>query len=288
MRIRCGIGIGSVMVFAACQPKQQTSSSGDSTAVASTAAAPAGPNMVTVHARDFSYDAPDQIPAGLTTVRLVNDGPGLHHVVLIRLDSAKTLSDLRTALQTHGPLPPWAVLLGGPNAGDPKTETNATVDLVAGNYVMLCFVDIPGGVPHFAKGMIRPLTVTPGTGPSAPPPTADVVVTLSDYKFDLSQPLTAGTHTIKVETSAGQPHELLLLRLDAGKTAKDLLSWMPKMQGPPPAHSLGGVTPTAAGHPVYFTVSLTPGKYVLFCFLPDAGDGKPHFLHGMSKSFDVT
>jgi hypothetical protein len=113
-------------------------------------------------------------------------------------------------------------------------------------------------------------------------------VTLSDYKFDLSQPMTSGTHTIKVESTAGQPHELVLFRMDAGRSAKDLLGWMPKMQGPPPGHALGGVTPMEAGHAVYFTVNLTPGKYALFCFLPDAGDGKPHFVHGMMQSIDVT
>lgn len=274
-----------------CQPKHDAASGGDSSAVAAApagaAAAPAAPVIVTVHARDFAYDAPDQIEAGMTTFHLVNDGPGLHHLVLIRLDSAKTAADLQAATKNPGPLPGWAVLSGGPNAADAKGESTATVDLVPGNYVMLCFVDVPNGVPHFAKGMVRPLTVTPATTASAAAPASDLVVSLSDYSFALSQPLTAGQHTIKVETAPGQPHELVLIRLDAGKTAKDVFSWMEKMHGPPPGHVVGGASPSAAGTPVYVSINLVPGKYLLVCFLPDRKDGKPHFTHGMIKTVDI-
>ncbi len=283
---RVGIVAGLMCALGACQPKHDAASSGDSAAVAAAPVAAPTPAIVTVHARDFAYDAPDQIAAGMTTFHLVNDGPGLHHLVLIRLDSAKTAADLQAAIKNPGPLPGWAVLSGGPNAAEPKGESTATIGLAPGNYVMLCFVDVPNGVPHFAKGMVRPLTVTPATTAGAAAPAADEVVSLSDYSFALSQPLTAGQHTIKVETAPGQPHELVLIRLDPGKTAKDLLAWMPKMQGKPPGHVLGGASPSASGSPVYVSIDLVPGKYVLICFLPDK-DGKPHFMHGMMQTVDI-
>jgi hypothetical protein len=45
-------------------------------AVASdTAAASAGPSAVTIITTDYSFDAPAELPAGLTTFRLVNQGP---------------------------------------------------------------------------------------------------------------------------------------------------------------------------------------------------------------------
>jgi hypothetical protein len=284
-----GVGRAALLMCAlgACQPKQDAAIGADSAAVAAAPAAASTPAVVTVHARDFAYDAPDHIAAGMTTFRLVNDGPGLHHLVLVRLDSAKTAADLQTAMQKPGPFPGWAVLAGGPNAVDPATESTATVDLVAGNYVMICFVDVPNGVPHFAKGMVRPLTVTASTTASAPAPAADMIITLSDYQFGLSKPLTAGPHVLRVDTKPGQPHELVLVRLEPGKTQKDLLGWMQKMQGPPPGHVVGGASPSAAGAPVYVAVNLLPGKYLLICFLPDATDGKPHAAHGMVQSFDV-
>lgn len=283
------VGAAAVLMCAlgACQPKHDAASGGDSATVAVAPAAAAAPAIVTVHARDFAYDAPDQIAAGMTTFHLVNDGPGLHHLVLIRLDSAKTVADLQVAIKNPGPLPGWAVLAGGPNAAAPKGESVATVDLGPGNYVMLCFVDVPNGVPHFAEGMVRPLTVTPVTTASAAAPPADAVVSLSDYSFALSQPLTAGRHTIKVEVAPGQPHELVFIRLGPGKTAKDLVAWMPKMKGPPPGEVVGGASPSISGSPVYVSVDLAPGKYVLICFLPDGKDGKPHFTHGMMKTVDI-
>jgi hypothetical protein len=35
------------------------------------------------------------------------------------------------------------------------------------------------------------------------------------------------------------------------------------------------------------TLTLTAGEYGLLCFIPDAKDGKPHFVHGMIKQFVV-
>ena len=34
-------------------------------------------------------------------------------------------------------------------------------------------------------------------------------------------------------------------------------------------------------------VDLTPGEYALLCFVPDAGDGKPHVAHGMVRQVTV-
>jgi hypothetical protein len=53
------------------------------------------------------------------------------------------------------------------------------------------------------------------------------------------------------------------------------------MAGPPPAHFLGGVSPIAVRQENELALTLTPGHYVLLCFVPDAVDGKPHLAHGM-------
>jgi hypothetical protein len=211
---------------------------------------------------------------------------------LVRLDSGRTYEELQKALKRPGPPPRWMVPVGGPNAPDPKSEANATQEMVPGNYAIFCFVDLPEKVPHFMKGMSRPLTVTPKTGVTAAAltsaPKADVVVRLVDYNFELSAPLTAGQHTFEVRTDAQQPHEIELVRLAPGKTGKDLLDWFGKMKGPPPGQALGGVAGVVAGTPVYFTADLTPGEYLLICFISDAKDGKPHFAHGMMKTVRVS
>src|SRR5678815_1314216 len=54
--------------------------------------------VVTIHAKDFSFDAPKSIPAGLTTFRLVNDGAQLHHASIIKLEQGKTMADFEALL----------------------------------------------------------------------------------------------------------------------------------------------------------------------------------------------
>src|SRR3989442_9806390 len=43
------------------------------------------PSVVTIIASDYAFGAPDTIPAGLTTFRLVNQWKELHHASLVRL-----------------------------------------------------------------------------------------------------------------------------------------------------------------------------------------------------------
>jgi hypothetical protein len=279
----------AVLVMAACTPKENASvAKPDSAAAAATTAPAPAPQVVTIHAKDFAFDAPANISAGVITFKLINDGPNLHHAVIVRLDSGKTVADLEAELAKPATPPTWAVFMGGPNAPDPTRESNATLDLGPGNYVMLCLVDVPGGVPHFAKGMIHPFTVSAApAGAKAVAPTPDMTVTLSDYAFDLSKPLTAGTHTFEVKNSASQMHEIELVRLAPGKTADQFMGWIAKPAGPPPGSAVGGVAPFV-GTPIYFTADITPGNYVLICFVPDAKDGKPHFMHGMMKTITVS
>ena len=68
-------------------------------------------------AHDYGFSGPDRIPAGLTTVRIVNQGRDLHHVQFVKLLRGKTAADFRAAIATDpGRLPGWAELAGGPNA----------------------------------------------------------------------------------------------------------------------------------------------------------------------------
>lgn len=250
----------------------------------------ARPQVVAVHGLDFAFDAPSTISAGTVTVNFVNDGHALHQAQLVRLDSGRTVGDLQAALGQSGPLPRWVIFVGGPNAVDPGLTGNATLVMSPGNYALLCVVNVPDGVPHYARGMIRAFTVsaTGATGNTAAAPTADVVVTLDDYKFILSKPLAAGTHTFEVRNPDDQPHEIELIRLAPGKTIADMLAWLQKPNGPPPRQALGGEAIIApAGGPVYFTAALTPGDYAFLCFVPDTGDGKPHFMHGMVLPFTI-
>jgi hypothetical protein len=284
----------AALALAACAAHDESAATADPAAAAPAGGTPATPvantgaaNVVTITATDYAFQAPDTIPAGLTTLRLAAQGQELHHATLIRLDPGKTLADFMQAMQAGGPPPAWMHEVGGPNPPAPGGHAETTQLLEPGEYVVVCFVPSPDGQPHVAKGMVKGLTVVPAAGPAAAEPVADVVMRLDDYKFTLSTPLTAGRHLIRVENDAEQPHEVSLVRLAPGKTAQEMVSWVEKPEGPPPGEPLGGVAGMRRGTVAYFPVDLTPGEYALVCFIPDHRDGKPHFAHGMIQQVTV-
>ena len=98
-----------------------------------------------------------------------------------------------------------------------------------------------------------------------------------------SQPLQAGRQTIRVKNTAEQSHEVVINKLQPGKKPAAMLAWMEKMEGPPPGAPIGGTTPMARGEENIITVDLPAGEYGLLCFVSDAKDGKPHFMHEWSR-----
>lgn len=247
----------------------------------------AGGAAVTVVASEYRFDVPRTLPAGRTAFHLVNHGQQVHHLTLIHLLQGKTLADVKAVLAKPGPVPAWAVLVGGPNAVNPGGSSDAVVDLEPGRYVLGCFVPGPDGVPHMMKGMLQDLTVTAAEGKAAPEAKPDMTMRLANYAFTLSGRLTAGEHRLLVRNADTQWHEFALVRLDPGKTAGDLLSWAHAMKGPPPGAFEGGASPLAPGQQNEILLKLRPGRYALVCFLEDATDGKPHFMHGMVQEVRV-
>ena len=281
------IGLIAAGTFAGCKSDRPAGGTGSTPATA-TQPPKAAPAIVTVTATDFRFDAPATAPAGAVTIHLINHGKELHQVQLVKLEDGKTAADFAKALQTPGPPPSWIKFVGGPNGIAPGQEARATSVLAPGSYMYLCFIPSQDGVMHAAKGMVRPFEVTATSGAATEAPAADVTITLTDYAFDSSQPLTAGPHTILVKNAGPQPHEIVLLKLAPGKKAEDFGRWAETgMKGPPPAEPLGGVGFLDKGSEGSFTADLTPGDYGFICFVPDAKDGKPHLAHGMMRTITV-
>ena len=255
--------------------------------------AAAAPTVVTLTATDHAFEAPDTIPAGLTTFRMVNNSEQFHMAQLIKLEGGRTLDDFlqaySEAFRTVAPRPEWARRFGGPGVAEPHGESNATQYLEAGSYAWICLVNPPPDhIPHVLKGMVLPFVVRANgaTAASRNAPQAGVVIRLVDYGFSLSDPLTAGRRMIRVENMGTQPHEVSLVKLAPGKTMQDLEAWLKNLQGPPPVRSLGGVSSLAADTEAYFEADLTPGDYVFFC-LVTAPDGQPHTAHGMIQHIRI-
>ncbi len=247
---------------------------------------PPGVPVVTIAAREFAYDAPDSISAGPTTIRLVSRGQQEHFVQFVKLSEGHTPADFVRASIAHEATP-WAMSVGGVGTISPGGTAAVTIDLKPGRYVMLCDIADTDGTPHFAKGMVRPLTVVEGRPPAAMPK-PDVVLNLTDYAFTLSKPLSASTHVVSVRNVGTQPHMALLWQIHQGKSVADVVRWM-DTTGPAvaPVTLMGGVPDLDRGQSVELVLDLVPGRYMLICLVDDIHDHKPHYAHGMVREVPV-
>ena len=288
MRPRTIGAIAVVTVAAACGRDKPAPASDQSAAPPPAGPAATGPQSVAFTATDYAFDGPSETPAGPTRFRLVNKGKEPHHLVVIRIEEGRTYDSLLAVLRKPEMPPRWVHPIGGPNGVSPALESEADVTLTPGNYAIVCFVPTVEGVPHLAKGMVRPLTVTPSERGGAEPQ-ADLVMDLMDYDFKLSAPIAAGSHVIRVVNTSGQLHEVVLVRLEPGKAVGDMFKWeMGGRKGPAPGRFVGGMAPLAPGDQAQFPMAFEPGAYGFICFVPDVKDGKPHAMHGMAKSFTVS
>jgi hypothetical protein len=254
----------------------------------------AGPPVVTITATDYAYEAPDTVPAGVTVFRLVNHGDQPHAATIVRLEAGKTLSDYmeayREAHRTGSARPAWASFRGGPIASM-HGEGNVTLHLEPGNYAWVCFVPGPDGAPHLLKhNQAHAFVVRPRTGdtpaPTAPKPT--VSLRMLDYSFQLSAPLEAGRHTIRVENGGADYHHVLLFKLRPDKIMQDFRAWLQKdMQGEAPSTYVGAMAELSTGADGYFEVDLTAGEYVLVCLITGR-DEMSHLAKGMIQQIHVS
>jgi hypothetical protein len=119
-------------------------------------------------------------------------------------------------------------------------------------------------------------------------PQADIAVTMQDYGWTFSKPVTAGHHILKLATAPGQPHEFVLVRLKPGKSPTEVGAWVHAgFPGVSPIESVDGIAALQTGQTDYADVTFRPGHYAVFCFAPDAKDGKEHIEHGMVTDFTV-
>ena len=249
--------------------------------------------VLEVRAMDYAFGLPDTVAAGVTTIRLVNRGRQLHHIQIVRLDDAHTVTELLRVWKPGIAVPTWMTGVGGPTAAVGGQTLEGIVVLRPGRYGVLCWVPAPDGRLHFQKGMFGQFEVA-AAAVRAPPlieslPRADVTITMLDYGWVLPV-IARGRHTVRVFNGGPQEHELVLVRLAAGRTARDAAAWAERGQtGVAPGAMLGGTAALAPGGVAQFSADFPPGQYALICFVPDQRDGKglPHTEHGMLRQFTV-
>lgn len=256
-------------------------------------------NIVRVSANEFSFRAPDSIPAGVTTFVLRQEGralqgahlspaqrdsfvrhgadptAALHMLWVVRLDSGKTAAEFFDAASNNRPAP-WARSLGGPGFVYPPRTTNATLALQPGNYVLVCYVGSAREDRrrnHLLHGMFRPLTVLPSRK-STRLPRPDLVVTLRggdsvEFSRAVSRP---GTWRILVRNESGAGTEFRVARVFPGHTAAEAVAWRREDGKPFVGEGWGGTSGIRRGASLLTTVDLPPGTYLI--------NGKPVVIRG--------
>jgi plastocyanin len=244
-----------------------------------------------IEAADYKFGAPSSIAAGPTHIVVNNVGKEDHQAQVAKINDDKSFEDLTAALGAQDI--PAALgmldLVGGPTGVTPGATVATSANLEPGQYVFLCFVESPDGVPHLAKGMIAQLEVT-GTASSDALPPGDGELALQDFAFVGSTTLTAGQHTLTVTNKGPQVHEATVVKLNEGVTVDQLRQAFTSTEpasGPPPFTGAGGVAGISAGTTVSMDLDLQPGNYAYVCFVPDTATGKPHAALGMIGELTV-
>jgi hypothetical protein len=127
------------------------------TASTESSAAPA--TRATFTMKDFSFDIPSTLPSGQATYKVMNLGPQMHELNIIKLAPGKTLQDAQAWEGAPAGPPPFSAA-GGINAFSADGSGYMTLDLQPGHYVAICNVPDPGtGVPHSHLGMFKEFSV---------------------------------------------------------------------------------------------------------------------------------
>jgi hypothetical protein len=238
--------------------------------------------VVRIVASDSGFNMPRHVPAGLAELRLVNHGNVLHEGVLVHFIAPGSAAAYADSFRAGVDFPANAEDVGGPGLALPGDSTHVWLRLTPGRYAVLCFYK-----SHLTHGAARDFEVVPAVS-HATPPVSDIQIHLYNYGFEVHGKWTAGHHVVSVDNAGPAPHEFDPYRLAPGKSPEDFFHWLEHGRpGPPPATALGGSGSMVRGRQVWLPLTLTPGRYFMFCEVTENGDSIPHYRHGMYKEFEV-
>jgi hypothetical protein len=132
------------------------------TVVPSTVPTPAAPfSNACVVEKNFKFGVSSLTwSAGVNVIRVQNNGPDEHMMIVTRLQPGKTAADVLAYLKSGGKGAPPVDFVGGDDVQASGTTTYATVRLQPGTYFLACFVeDSKTHQPHVAMGMYKFITV---------------------------------------------------------------------------------------------------------------------------------
>ncbi len=264
--------VAASTAFAACGDDDEDSGSSSEPAKAAFELKPAG--------KKATMTGPKTIEAGVTEITLKNstkDGGG---VQLIRVEGDHSKKEVFAKGEAWGdknePLPEWLFLEGGvPNTAPGKSES-VTQTLKPGKYYA-ADLESEGAAEFEVTG--------DGEGEvEAPAATIDA----TEYSFTTSG-LKAGKNEVLFDNKGGEPHFVVGLPINQGKSIDDVKTFFKEEKGKPPFSEKGSFDTAVSegGGKQVVTLDVKKGKYALVCFIPDRKGGPPHVAKGMVSEATV-
>ena len=250
------------------------------TGIGCTPHGPEEPRLLRLVATDFAFESPRTIEAGLTRVRMVNQGHAWHYALVVALDEGATVDTYLAAARAGADFPAGTTDVGGTGLVTPGDSSEVVLDLRPGRYALLCWYD-----SHLLAGMAAPLTATETSAHAVPAPASDAEVVLREFAFGLSRPFRAGPQVLHVTNAGTRPHEFDVYRLEPGRSLADFEAWNATRSGAPPAEPVGGVGDFVPGREVWAFLDLQPGRYFMTCEVPEGAQS--HADLGMVEEFVI-
>jgi hypothetical protein len=113
----------------------------------------------------------------------------------------------------------------------------------------------------------------------------EVTFRASEYRFEAPESAAAGWTRFTLENVGEQPHDLMLLKPEAGKTISDVLTAL-EAEAPPDWAALYGGVSAGPGETRAYTVNLDAGSYIALSFGQNES-GPPDAAQGMIHEFTV-
>ena len=285
-------GAGLLLVTACSREPAATAQQPETTAADPMA------GVVEIVTRDFTIQAPDELPTGWNQLHFTNEGKQTHFVVIYRMPEGKTIDDqlretvpafetvmagLRSGELTKADIgkklgelaPAWVwqlVYVGGVGLLAPGGSETTTIHLdTPGTYLLECYMKGHDGRFHSSMGMLKQVQVVEQDS-GLTEPEGDVVVSVGDDGIVAPDSVAAGRHVFKVEFTKDAPdtplpYDVHLARLDDSSQVEKVAYWMDwtnigGLKDPAPVTFLGGVENMKAGNRGYLDVELAPGRYL--------------------------
>lgn len=284
--------LGMIAALGACSKK--TTSTGDPTEEPSSTT-PTAPPTLTVTASEpaageYAFDVPE-LPSGVFTIELSNDGAEPHDFQLVVAAEGHTLDELIAEVNAEdAPVSDWVEAAGGVGQTAPGASSTATVDLEAADLWYFCTVSGDKG-PHAQNGMAGELTLGEDTG--AEMPETSMSIEAFDYGFT-DNALSAEETSLTVTNTGEQIHHVIIAPMAEGATLdmiNEFFQSEEEPEGPPPVDFDAAMSTAviAPGQTIVADVALEAGtSYALACFMVDYEiPGPPHVAKGMLDTVEI-